>query len=54
MDYGRMTLDQLHGHIAVLQDELFYRTPIDPLEEKWLNEEIEDILDEIARRAGSN
>lgn len=50
MDYRKMTLDQLHGHVAVLQDELFYRVKTDLLEESWINAEIEDILDEIARR----
>lgn len=50
MDYSKMTLAQLHGHVAVLQDELFYRPKIDLLEESWISAEIEDILDEIASR----
>lgn len=55
MELKDMTVTQLLTEVRMLQDEMFYSGHrMDPIQSRWIEEAIEDLLDEIASRKGQD
>lgn len=53
MELRDMTVTQLLTEVKMLQDEMFYSGHrMDPIQARWIEEAIEDLLDELTRRKG--
>ena len=51
MDYKDFTIEQLRQEVKMLQDEMFYNpSGLCGVGLQWLGDQMEDVLDEIARR----